>query len=315
MPAPFAAKDKTTTPSCLHILAILTGDKAPRSVWEKGPITMDYTEIFILACIFIPLEHLIPMEAHQRRFRREWANDVLYVLFNGFFIRAGFGVVLAGLMWAYTALAGTNPLPFVAALPIWVQVVAIIVVHDIGYYFAHRLMHKVPVLWRFHVVHHGIQEMDWLASHRVHPVEMIFTNTLSLMPIFFLSFSLEAVIIHQMIYQAQTLLLHANVRVNFGPLKWILASPEHHRWHHATDRDARDSNFAAQLSVIDWIGGTIFMPQERRPQGYGVREAVPHYYHEQLAYPFQKLAEMAAKRFGRPKAAEAEPRRDETKAV
>jgi sterol desaturase/sphingolipid hydroxylase (fatty acid hydroxylase superfamily) len=260
---------------------------------------MDYTAVLILACIFIPLERLFPEHADQPTLRRDWANDVLYVMLNGFMIRAGFAVIAGAMMWAFTQAFGSDPVPFIARLPIWVQVVAILVVHDIGYYIAHRLLHSVPILWRFHVVHHGIAEMDWLASHRVHPIEMIFSNALSLMPIFFLGFSFEAVFIHQLIYQAQTLMLHTNARINFGPLKWIFASPEHHRWHHATDRDSRDHNFAAQLSVIDLIGGTMFMPKERRPEGYGVKEAVPHLLHQQLLYPFKKLAEMARKQLTR----------------
>ena len=253
---------------------------------------MDYTAVFILACIFIPLERLLPMHSHQGTLRKDWLNDVVYVLFNGFAIRAGFVLVTAFAMWAFNKIAGPNPVPFIAALPIWVQVIAITIVADIGYYIAHRALHSIPVLWRFHVIHHSIEEMDWLASHRVHPVEMIFSNSLSLLPIFFLGFSLEAAIIHQFMYQAQTLLLHSNLRINFGPLRWLFTSPEHHRWHHATDRDARDSNFAAQLSVIDLIGGTIFMPKRRQPAAYGVREAIPRLYHLQFLHPFQKIAAM-----------------------
>lgn len=253
---------------------------------------MDYTAIFILACIFIPLEHLFPERHEQGTLRRDWANDVFYVLFNGFVIRAVFVVIAGVIMWAFHKVAGDNPLPFISALPIWVQVICAIIVGDIGYYIAHRAMHSVPVLWRFHVVHHSIEEMDWLAAHRVHPFEMVFSNTLSLLPLYLLGFSFEAVILHQLIYQAQTLLLHSNMRVNFGPLKWLLTSPEHHRWHHAKDRDARDTNFAAQLSVIDWIGGTMFMPKERKPVAYGVREEVPRLYHQQFLHPFRTMASL-----------------------
>jgi sterol desaturase/sphingolipid hydroxylase (fatty acid hydroxylase superfamily) len=253
---------------------------------------VDYTAVFILACIFIPLERFFPMHSEQGTLRRDWMNDVFYVLFNGFAIRAGFVLVVAFAMWAFNRVAGPDPLPFVSALPLWVQVVAITIIADTGYYIAHRALHSIPVLWRFHVIHHSIEEMDWLASHRVHPVEMIFSNTLSLLPIYFLNFSLEAAIIHQFMYQAQTLFLHSNLRVNFGPLRWLFTSPEHHRWHHAKDRDARDTNFAAQLSVIDLIGGTIFMPKRRQPVGYGVREAIPRLYHQQFLHPFQKIVAM-----------------------
>lgn len=257
---------------------------------------MDYTAVFILACIFIPLEHLFPERGEQGILRRHWANDVFYVLFNGFAIRAGFVVVAGAAMWAFTLIAGPDPLLSMHGLPIWLQVMAIIVVADIGYYTAHRVSHSVPVLWRFHVVHHSIEELDWLASHRIHPVDMVFTNTFSLLPLFFLGFSFEAVVIHQIIYQAQTLLLHSNIRVNFGPLKWVFTSPEHHRWHHAKDRDARDTNFAAQLSVIDWIGGTMFMPKQRKPIAYGTKEAVPDLYHQQFLHPFRGISKMIAAR-------------------
>ena len=200
---------------------------------------------------------------------------------------------------AFTAAFGAQPLPAITAMPLWLQVIAIIIIADIGYYIARRLLHSVPVLWRFHVVHHSIEEMDWLASHRVHPIEMAFSNSISLLPVFFLGFSLEAVILHQVIYQAHTLLLHTNLRLNFGPLKWLLATPEHHHWHHAAERDSRDHNFAAQLSILDTIGCTMFMPRNREPVGYGVREKVPEHFHQQLLYPFEKLSEMLRNRRAR----------------
>lgn len=254
---------------------------------------MDYTAVFILACIFIPLERLLPLHAEQPTLRRDWANDVLYVLLNGFFIRAGFTFVAAGLMAGFTLLFGPDPTPWIGSMPIWAQVIGAMVIADIGYYIAHRICHAVPFLWKFHAVHHSIEEMDWLASHRIHPMDMIFTNTFALLPIWCLGFSLEALIIHQVIYQAHTLLLHANIKLNFGPLKWLIASPEYHHWHHANERDAYDRNFAGQFSLIDVIAGTVFLPFKRRPKAYGLTEAMPRNYPMQLAYPFQAIARMA----------------------
>jgi sterol desaturase/sphingolipid hydroxylase (fatty acid hydroxylase superfamily) len=257
---------------------------------------IDYAAVFVLACIFIPLERLRPLRPEQPVLRRNWVTDVIYVLINGFFIRAFFTLPAAAAIWAYYALVGPDPLPFVGELPLWLQVVAVIIIADIGYYIAHRALHSVPALWRLHVIHHSIEEMDWLASHRVHPLEMAFSNTLSLLPVLFLGFSLEAIVIHKFIYQAHTLLLHTNLKLNFGPLKWIFATPEHHHWHHANERDSRDHNFAAQLSVLDTIGKTMFMPQNREPVAYGVKERVPQRYHEQLLYPFVKLSESLKQR-------------------
>jgi sterol desaturase/sphingolipid hydroxylase (fatty acid hydroxylase superfamily)/protein-S-isoprenylcysteine O-methyltransferase Ste14 len=262
---------------------------------------MDYTAIFILACIFIPLERLLPLHPEQRILRRDWLNDLVYVLVNGFVIRAGFTVVAGAFMLGITYLFGQNSILWTGALPIWVQVVLVIIIADIGYYTAHRISHSVPILWKFHSVHHSIEDMDWLATHRVHPVDQIFTNTLSLLPIWTMGFSLEALMIHQLIYHAHALLLHSNLRIKFGPLKWLVASPEYHHWHHANERDAYDHNYAAQLSVIDVIAGTMFMPVKRRPKSYGLNEPMPRLYPLQLIYPFQSLARSLAQSFTNPR--------------
>lgn len=250
---------------------------------------MDYTAIFILACIFIPLERLIPLHPDQPTLRRDWANDVLYVLLNGFLVRAGFTLVAGLFMLGYTHAFGENPTPWAGTLPLWAQVLGAIIVADIGYYTAHRICHAVPFLWKFHAVHHSIEEMDWLATHRVHPIDQIFTNTLSLLPMWCLGFSIEALLIHQTLYQIQALLLHSNTRITFGPLKWLIASPEYHHWHHANEREAYDRNFAAQLSIIDVIAGTVFLPFQRRPKAYGLTEPMPRTYPMQLLHPFQAI--------------------------
>jgi sterol desaturase/sphingolipid hydroxylase (fatty acid hydroxylase superfamily) len=256
---------------------------------------MDYTAIAILACIFIPLERLFPLHREQGTLRRDWMNDVFYLLVNGFVVRAGFTALAALIMMAFDATVGSEPLSWVRHLPLWVQVIAVIVVADIGYYTAHRLSHAVPFLWQFHAVHHSIEEMDWLAAHRVHPVDQIFTNMVSMLPIYFLGFSLQSVLIYAAIYQAHSLLVHANVRMNFGPLKWLIASPEYHHWHHANEPEAYDRNFAAQLSIIDVIAGTLFMPK-RPPAAYGINEPMPRFYPMQLVHPFRNLAKGIGRR-------------------
>ncbi len=252
---------------------------------------MDYTAILILACVFIPLERLVPLHPEQGLFRRGWYNDLFYLLFNGIVVRAGSAVVLGAVMAAYRHYVPSDANQWLRAFPLWAQVIGVAVVADIGYYTAHRMSHSIPFLWKFHAVHHSIEEMDWLASHRVHPFDQIFTNSLSLLPVFFLGFSAPAVIISLAIFQAHALLLHSNVRLKFGPLKWLIASPEYHHWHHADQREAYDRNFAAQISLIDLVAGTIFLP-EHRPQRYGVSEPVPRLYPQQFLYPFHAILKL-----------------------
>lgn len=254
---------------------------------HAGP-NVDYTAIIILACVFIPLERLLPLHAEQGPLRKNWMNDLFYLLFNGFVVRAGSTFVFGAVIAAYNLYVQPSDTPWVANLPIWVQVIAVMIIADIGYYIAHRSSHAIPFLWKFHSVHHSIEEMDWLATHRVHPVDQILSNALAFLPIYFIGFSPVAVGIHVAIYQAQALLSHSNLRVKFGPLKYLFATPEYHHWHHANQPEAYDRNFAAQLSIIDLVAGTMFLPKQR-PEKYGLTEHMPATYPEQMIYPFRAI--------------------------
>ena len=84
----------------------------------------------------------------------------------------------------------------------------------------------------------------------------------------------------------QAVLIHANVRWRFGPLRWVLATPQYHHWHHAVE--PVDVNFAVHLPVIDAIFGTMYLPGERWPAAYGLASRLmPSGYWAQVAYPFR----------------------------
>lgn len=251
---------------------------------------MDYTGILILACIFIPLERLAPLHPEQGLLRRNWANDLFYLMFNGFVVRAGAFVLVGAAMVGLRMVMDADTTEVVRSQPLWLQVIEVIIIADIGYYLAHRSFHAVPFLWQFHAVHHSIEEMDWLASHRVHPVDQIISSSVSLLPVFFLGFSSGAVAIYALIYHFHSLLVHSNIRVDFGPLKWLLASPNYHHWHHANQPEAYGRNFAAQLSIIDAIAGTLFMPGQH-PEKYGLNDPMPALYHQQFLHPFRAIAQ------------------------
>lgn len=249
---------------------------------------IDLKAILIIALIFVPLELLVPLHAEQKILRKHWFNDLLYLFLNGILINLGMLVVLGVLL---TAIKFSLPSAMTAAVhsqPFWLQVIEVLAVADLGFYLAHRAFHAVPLLWKFHSVHHSIEEMDWLAAYRVHPLDQILTKTASLLPVLTLGFSGSAVLVFMLIYKWQSVLIHANSRISFGPLNWIFASPHFHHWHHANESEAFDKNFAGQLALIDLIGGTLFLPR-RKPAQYGTDQPVPDFYHQQLIYPLRRV--------------------------
>ncbi len=250
----------------------------------------DFRNLLFVFLVFVPLELILPFHPEQKLVRRAWLQDLLHYFFSGILIKIGLVVLITGTMALSSLIVPTALRDAVLGLPLWLQCLLIVVIGDLGFYAAHRMFHSIPWLWHFHAVHHSIEDMDWLAAHRVHPVDQIVTKGASLIPIFVLGFSEVAIGITVAIYHWHSLLLHSNVRLPFGPLRWLVASPDFHHWHHANQPEAYDKNFSGQLPLWDIVFGTLHMPGNALPERYGVDDPVPRTYHGQLAYPFLRVA-------------------------
>ncbi|WP_246770954.1 sterol desaturase family protein [Aestuariivirga sp. YIM B02566] len=227
------------------------------------------------------------MHEGKKIFRPAWKIDLFYAVCSALFTKLGLALVIIGTIYLASLLVPSSLSAAVAGLPLWVQVVVAIILSDLGFYAVHRLFHKIPWLWKFHAIHHSIETLDWLAGHRVHPVDQILTKGASLVPVFALGFSDSAIVIYSMIYVWQSLLLHSNVSVNLGPLRYVLALPQFHHWHHADHPEAHDKNFAGQLAFLDFIFGTHHLPGRTLPERYGTSTPVPSDYTGQLLFPFK----------------------------
>lgn len=178
--------------------------------------------------------------------------------------------------------------PALRGLPLAVQVVLGLFVGDLFAYAQHRLFHRRP-LWGFHAVHHSSPRLDWLSSVRVHPVNDVLGRVLQGAPLLLLGFDPRVFALYAPFATLYAILLHADVRWDFGPLRTVLASPMFHRWHHAADAAAADKNFAGFFSFIDLAFGTYHLPKGELPQALGVSGLpVPGRFLAQLAYPFRK---------------------------
>ena len=102
------------------------------------------------------------------------------------------------------------------------------------------------------------------------------TRVATLAPLVALRFSPAAIAVMLAMFGWQSYLVHANVRVTYGPLRWVLVSPEFHHWHHSSDPAHHDRNFAGQCPIVDWLFGTLHMPAGQWPVAYGLApDAVP----------------------------------------
>jgi sterol desaturase/sphingolipid hydroxylase (fatty acid hydroxylase superfamily) len=181
--------------------------------------------------------------------------------------------------------AGFGP---ISRQPLWLQILEIYALSDFIGYWSHRLFHRGR-WWPFHAVHHSSEDLDWLSSVRVHPVNDLVSKLLQVSPLLLLGFNPFATLSAAPFFTLYAILLHADVDWDFGPLRGAIASPVFHRWHHSRQREAWDKNFAGLLPLWDRIFGTYYMPAGRVPEDFGIMEETPRDLLGQLVRPFGGL--------------------------
>jgi sterol desaturase/sphingolipid hydroxylase (fatty acid hydroxylase superfamily) len=193
----------------------------------------------------------------------------------------------AKFMLAHTAWDALRD--WMAALPLLVQIVAIIFLTDLVQYWLHRAFHRVPLLWRFHAVHHSAKSMDWMAGARMHFVEICILRGTTVLPMILLGFSTTAVHCYIFMVYLWSTFIHANIGWRMRGVEQVLVVPRFHHWHHGIEQEAIDVNFAIHFPWLDRLFGTYHMPSDRWPEGYGVADhPVPNGYLAQFMYPFSR---------------------------
>lgn len=241
--------------------------------------------LVLLFLVFVPLEKLFALNP-QKVFRRAFFTDLTHFLVNNLLVTVA---TVALLIVAAIPFFWFRSLDLAGYLPRAVAVPLAVVTVFVGSYWGHRLTHEVPFLWRFHAVHHSVEQMDWVASGRLHPLDAAFTQAFALLPLFLLGYEGEAFAGATVFLALLAIFQHANVRLRFPVLRWVINTPEWHHWHHALDPEARDKNFG--LPIVDKVFGTAYLPKDKRATRFGIPDAVPPVgYVDQLAYPFSKAA-------------------------
>ena len=258
--------------------------------------------LFILSAIFFVVERIFGRlfigGRKQPVIRKGWWTDVVYwfttILLTKPFLRFMFivpvGVLIAMKIVSLDAFKagayhGFGP---ASRQPIWLQVIEIYVLVDFFAYWGHRLFHSGK-WWPFHAVHHSSEDLDWLGSLRVHPVNDLVNKFIQATPVLLMGFNPTVTLSTAPFLTFYAIFIHANVNWDFGPLRSVIATPVFHRWHHSRDREAWDKNFAGLLPFWDILFGTYYMPKGRYPENFGINEPMPAGYLAQLWEPFAWL--------------------------
>jgi len=251
--------------------------------------------LLLFACVGVGFGLL---ETLRPAVRRRWVRpgllvDVTYWFFTPIFtkslttlliVAAAFALYLP-LGWPLTteALDGFGP---VREQPLWLQVLEMLIIADFIGYWIHRLFHGER-LWKVHAVHHSPTQLDWLSAYRMHPFNDAVARIAQVMPQLLLGFSPKVLIPYVPFIVLYVVFLHSNVRCPFGWFRFVLVSPAYHRWHHTSDEEGLDCNFATMFPIWDIAFGTCHMPTDREPIKFGVKDnAVPLSFVGQMLHPF-----------------------------
>lgn len=251
----------------------------------------------IVLCFFAfsGLAYLMPCNKNQPLLREGIVADLLYGLVIPLFSRFIFMIYLGigfGLLFYNSTPDELNHYlqnghGYLGSLPVWVQAVIVFILSDILLYCGHRWFHTSK-MWKWHAIHHSSKHIDFLSSLRFHPINTWLTFTLVNAIMLILGFSIESITMMGTFNMLYSYMVHANLNWTFGPFKYVFASPVFHRWHHTTQKEGLDKNFAPTFPLLDIIFGTFYMPEGKLPERYGIDGVeIPETFIGQLVWPFK----------------------------
>ena len=261
----------TVIPAVLHPL-LFGGSLALMMALSTSLLSLPTAFVATTAVLFVVLmvlERLVPYRLAWRVSDGQLTNDVLHGALGslagsrlGQLVNDAIVVAIATHLMGTADLSGSSP---VQGWPFAVQLTVAVVVVDLARYLQHRLMHRVPWLWRFHRLHHDSTRLMVWKGGRAHVVERIVQSICMFLPVLLMGFSAEVVVWCMAIHSFLGAIAHANVDVRLGLVGTIINGPEQHRLHHSRDLVEGNSNLGSAFVVFDRLFGTWLDPHARPP--------------------------------------------------
>ncbi|MGH1457024.1 MAG: sterol desaturase family protein [Alphaproteobacteria bacterium] len=266
--------------------------------------SLDILEILIFGVIFFFIERIRPAEKDTPFFKDDLKNEAFLASINIFvFIPINAFLAVMLLNMSLRPLLGEQLLaPNIEALPIIIQIVLGAIILDLSTYWRHRFTHRY--MWSYHSLHHSADQITWLTSLRLHPIDLLAAALLDTFVLYIFGFSGAGFLGAMILARLMNYFTHINMDIKFPPpIRYLIASPHYHRWHHATVKSAYDKNFCGAFPFWDILFGTYYHPEELPPAtGLSAIEQkdFPRLaYLGWLTYPFQREYKIWKKKFSK----------------
>jgi sterol desaturase/sphingolipid hydroxylase (fatty acid hydroxylase superfamily) len=184
-----------------------------------------------------------------------WLTHILFFLTNAVVGRLLSFILVVGVAAAW-ASKNQFGLLNLSEWPWLVEAAIAFVILDFAVWLQHLAMHRYPVLWRMHAVHHSDRDLDVTTALRFHPFELVFSTIYKSIWVALLGVPVIVVLLFELWLNANALFNHSNIRLPQTVdrlLRKILVTPDMHLIHHSIDRKDQNRNFGFALTIWDRI--------------------------------------------------------------
>lgn len=249
------------------------------------PILFFNFAYFGLALTLCVYERIRPFESQWLRNDGQMLPDLLHTLLTKGTAQIAVGAgVLIGV--AQHSQAGAW---WPQHWPVVPQIALTLVIAEFGLYWAHRLSHEWPPLWRFHALHHSVERLWFWNTGRFHPLNTLTSMAFSVPLVWLAGAPADMLTWLSAITAFIGMLTHCNVDLRSGAVSWVFNTPELHRWHHSRRVEEGNTNYGENLMLFDWLFGSYFLPDRRPPLDIGIDQPTPDTFLAQLRQPFGKI--------------------------
>ena len=259
--------------------------------------------LYLVVPFLLFLELLFPCNASQPLIGKGFLQDAIWFLAFApvrLLILYPIGALLQSPFEAHREFLNIGA---IAAWPVWVRLIAALLLSELILWFNHFVRHKIHILWLFHAVHHSQKEINAFTDDRDHVVDAILESLFTFLPFFLFQLpNIFAVTVIGLYLPIHNRFIHSNLRMNLGWLGWFITSPQFHRVHHSAETEHLDKNFGVRLSLFDYLFGTACRSTDVYPQT-GIADSqfptednvkwwqLPGNWVKQTIYPFVQLFE------------------------
>ncbi len=225
---------------------------AALTVWQSP-------SLWILLAVVLLWERIRPADEAQPMLSGGLGQDFLWFNVDIAVNVALVPVIAGGMRMLYDRATGGQVLDFTAGWPTAIRIVVAVLAVDLLFYLKHRMMHRLTPLWHIHTIHHSQRELNMLTDRRQHVLEYVIAQMFVFLPLIAVGLKPLAVMTVGAALWWHTLLIHGNIRSDFGWLGTVLVSPQYHRIHHSIEPQHRDRNFGALVTFWDRLFGTMYV--------------------------------------------------------